>query len=579
MKFRHIILLIQLLTVSLLHAQSITWHNPMNEATPVLHGQAWQNELKGSYNRLPNRLESKVSKNVWSLSKQSAGEKIVFRTNSPSITIRYITTSKNFAMRHMPATGVSGVDLYAVDEDGKWIFCSPNFNYSYGDTCQYKFKDITYPKSCEYKGYEYHMYLPLYNGIKWLEIGIEEGYYFLYELPSLEKPIVIYGTSIAQGACASRPGMAWTNIVERDLQHPIINLGFSGSALMENGIQDVLNELEPSLYILDNMENMKVENVYESSLHCCHLLRESHPNTPILLVEHDGQPDLNVRASASEYVEINKELKKVFEQLNKEHIDQIYYLSCEEINLTTESFVEGIHPNDFGMVQTANAVKNKILDIFNEHIGYDLGYCTQNRDPYMWRQRHEQILKLNSERKPDVVLIGNSITHYWGGEPKAHIIRNQEAWEKMASGLNVHNLGFGWDRVENVLWRIYHGELDGYEAKKIFLLAGCNNIVFQTPEQVANGMIEIIKAVKIRQPKARIFQCGLMPRQGWGTQVLEVNNLVKAYLKDYPEVTYISLDALGEADGTLKNKYSLDGTHPNEDGYSLEAKILSKYIK
>ena len=560
-------------------AQEIKWYNPMEEAVPVLHGQAWQDELKGSYHRIPESLHAKTSEKLWPLSSNSAGEKLVFRTNSPEIRVKYITNSKSFAMRHMPSTGMSGVDLYAVDEHGTWTCCNPNFQYSFGDTCRYTYSQITYPSSCKEKGYEYHLYLPLYNGVDFLEIGVGNGSFFRYELPSQEKPIVIYGTSIAQGACASRPGMAWTNIVERTLQHPVINLGFSGSAKMEPGMQEVLNTLDPSLYILDNMENMKAEDVYESSLHCCHLLRESHPATPILLIEHSGQPDTLVsKPHADGYKAINRELKKVWETLQHEQMSDVYYLTCEEIGLDTESFVEGIHPNDYGMMINAKAVIKKVKEIFKENVSALFAPCTQNRDPYMWRDRHEQVLKLNAQEAPDIVMIGNSITHYFGGEPTAHIIRGQKAWENLTKGFKVHNLGFGWDRIENAMWRIYHGELDGYEAKKVFLLMGTNNVSLNTDEEIASGVLELVQAVKDKQPKAKIYVCGVMPRHGWGERVKGINKILQEKLKSHPEITYVSLDAMGDENGVLLEKYWHDGTHPNDKGYEAEAKILRPYF-
>lgn len=346
--------------------QNKTKYNPMNEAVPVLHGQAWQSELKGSYHRIPDRLESKCSKNVWSLAGNTAGEKLVFRTNSENITVRFINSSKSFAMRHMPATGMSGVDMYGKNDKGEWITCNPNFQYVFGDTCRYNYADLSYSAETKAKGREYHLYLPLYNGVEWMEISVDEGSLFSYVLPSKEKPILIYGTSIAQGACASRPGMAWTNIVDRTVNHPILNLGFSGSAKMEPAMQEVLNEVDACLYILDNMENMEAKNVYESSLHCCHLLRQSHPEAPILLVEHSGQPDTSIREKAKDYQNVNNELQKVYQTLKKENFKNLYYLTCEEIGLDTESFVEGIHPNDYGMRINARAISQKIKEIFKE---------------------------------------------------------------------------------------------------------------------------------------------------------------------------------------------------------------------
>lgn len=576
--------LLTLLVLSLslnLFSQEISWHNPMDEAIPILHGQGWQDELKGSYHRIPNRMEALLENNrtAWGQSKQCAGEKLVFRTNSETITIRYQTESKNYNMRHMPSTGVSGVDLYAVDENGKWTFCNTNFQYSFGDTIKYTFSGITYPTSANEKGYEFHLYLPLYNGLNWLEVGVKDGSFWRWEKPSLEKPIVIYGTSIAQGACASRPGMAWTNIVERTLQHPILNLGVSGSAKMEEPMQNLLNEVDASLFILDNMENMLAQDVYKTSLHCCRLLRENHPNTPILLVEHSGWPDQHIsNHSANSVDEINAELQKVYQELQKNNTNDIYYLTKEELGLDTESFVEGIHPNDYGMMINAKSIIKKIKEIFKENASETFTPCTQNRDPYMWRERHEDILKLNKEEKPDVVLIGNSITHYWGGKPTAHIIRGQEAWEKMSEGVIVHNLGFGWDRIENGLWRIYHGELDGYEAKKVFLLLGTNNVVKNTDQEIARGILELVQAVKDRQPKAKIYVCGIMPRHGWGPRVLEINKYLQENLKLYPEITYIPFDTLGDSEGVLLEEYWHDGTHPNAKGYEAEGKILREYI-
>ena len=87
-------------------------------------------------------------------------------------------------MRHMPSTGVSGVDLYAVDEDGKWTFCNTNFQYSFGDTVKYTFSGITYPPAANEKGYEFHLYLPLYNGLNWLEVGVKSGSFWRWEKPS-----------------------------------------------------------------------------------------------------------------------------------------------------------------------------------------------------------------------------------------------------------------------------------------------------------------------------------------------------------------------------------------------------------
>src|SRR5690606_29407719 len=86
---------------------------------------------------------------------------------------------------------------------------------------------------------------------------------------------------------------------------------------------------------------------------------------------------------------------------------------------------------------------------------------TQSRDSkyYNWLERHREILKLNQENPPENIIIGNSIIHYWGGEPGHLIKRGEAAWKKYLAPFQVRNFGFGSDRIENVLWRISHGEL------------------------------------------------------------------------------------------------------------------------
>lgn len=133
-------------------------------------------------------------------------------------------------MPHMLSTGVSGVDLYTMDCDGKQYWCAAN--YQFGDTIRYTYNDLTY-RNTHNNGNEFTLYLPLYNGVKSLQIGVPEGSRFDFVYPPSEKPIVIYGTSIAQGACASRPGMAWANILQRKLDMPIVNLGFSGNGQLD----------------------------------------------------------------------------------------------------------------------------------------------------------------------------------------------------------------------------------------------------------------------------------------------------------------------------------------------------------
>lgn len=223
------------------------WFNPQQAGFPVIQNQGWAPELEHSYARLPDRAEQMVRKEVWNLSRNSAGLAIHFYSNAPQIKIRY-TVSGSLSMPHMPATGVSGLDLYAVNGEGKWNFCFGN--YSFGDTIQYNYTPIGKDNYHD-RGFEYRLYLPLYNSVTWMEIGIPEETRFEFIPQSSEKPIVLYGTSIAQGACASRPAMAWSTIVQRSLGYPLINLGFSGNGQLEKEVLQLISETDARLYILD----------------------------------------------------------------------------------------------------------------------------------------------------------------------------------------------------------------------------------------------------------------------------------------------------------------------------------------
>ena len=205
-------------------------------------------ERKSWFDRLPASAEGQVTSAVWNLSRDSSGMMCRFKTDATAIHVHYKVTKANLGMPHMPATGVSGVDLYARDDSGKW-----------------KWVQVTKPATQEVKaeiikglapGYrEYAAYLPLYNGVEFMSIGVAKGSKFEGQ-PPREKPIVFYGTSITHGACASRPGMVHTAILGRRLDMPVVNLGFSGNGRMDKAVGDFLVQVDAAVYVIDCLPNM-----------------------------------------------------------------------------------------------------------------------------------------------------------------------------------------------------------------------------------------------------------------------------------------------------------------------------------
>lgn len=304
-----------------------------------LEGKGWQ-DTESVYDRLPAKAKGRVTGAVWGLSKHSSGIAVRFSTDTPVIQVRWTLQKRELAMPHMPATGVSGVDLYARDEEGQWRFVKVGVPTGHDSRAAFRVRP----------GQELLLYFPLYNGVDSLEIGIpEEARLFIPAESSRDRhaPLVFYGTSIVQGACASRPGMAATAITGRGLDIPVINLGFSGSGKMEIEMAELAAELEASVYVLDCLWNMSPDQVSERVAPFVNLLRSRRPDTPIVLVE-----DSHVRGLSP--TPKGRVLREVFDQLQSEGVTNLHFLSNRGmLGNDGEGTVDGTHPNDAGFVRQA----------------------------------------------------------------------------------------------------------------------------------------------------------------------------------------------------------------------------------
>jgi hypothetical protein len=162
-----------------------------------------------------------------------------------------------------------------------------------------------------------------------MEIGVPDSAEFKF-IPTLkEKPIVVYGTSIAQGGCASRPGMGWTNILSRKLDYPVINLAFSGNGPLEKELVDLIDEIDASLYIYDclpNMGSLSSEEVVKRTIYGVSKIREKH-DTPILLVDHIGYRNQEMNNASKESGDrMNSALKSAYDSLVNQGVKNIYHL-------------------------------------------------------------------------------------------------------------------------------------------------------------------------------------------------------------------------------------------------------------
>lgn len=555
------------------------WQDPMKAGFPVVQNQGWPGEIGYKYVRLPDRAKDQVRPPVWDLSRNAAGLAIHFYCNSPEITVRY-QVSGSHSMPHMQATGVSGLDLYSIDSEGQWGFCFGN--YSFGDTIQYSYKGLGKDKYHD-RGFEYRLYLPLYNTVEWMEIGTPEESELTFIPQSPEKPVVLYGTSIAQGACSSRPGMAWGNLLQRSLGYPLINLGFSGNGKLEKEVLNYVIEQDARLYILDCLPNLTQnteQEVTDLVVAAVKQIRATR-NAPILLVEHAGYSNAPTNKAQYElYTRLNEGSRKGFEKLQSEGIKDLYYLTHDELNYSPDAWVDYVHPSDFGAEAQATAVEKKVREILHIPVGNlpTTRPVTQRREPnnYEWQTRHRDLLAWIGNHPPKAVILGNSITHFWGGEPAAPRSNGSKSWKKIMEPAGFQNLGYGFDRIENVLWRVYHGELDGYEAEKVVLMIGTNNMGISSDREIVEGLRFLLSAIRERQPKASIKVMGILPRrehEDWVKNINhEISTMAKAAGCRFSDAGVFLL----KKDGKIDESLFLDGLHPNEKGYQLIAGTIAE---
>ena len=210
---------------------------------------------------------------------------------------------------------------------------------------------------------------------------------------------------------------------------------------------------------------------------------------------------------------------------------------------------------------------------------------TQGRDwrVYDWPARHAAAVALMRSRQPEIVMLGDSITHFWGGEPDGeHIAGRRTApkvWDRFFAGRRVVNLGYGWDRTENVLWRLHHGEFEGVAPRVVVLMIGTNNVTLNTPDEIASGVSAICDEIHQRSPATRILLLGIFPRgatpDGTREKVEAVNQRLATLDRPGGIVTYLDIgERFLAADRTISKEVMHDFLHPTTTGYEIWAAAM-----
>lgn len=200
---------------------------------------------------------------------------------------------------------------------------------------------------------------------------------------------------------------------------------------------------------------------------------------------------------------------------------------------------------------------------------------------------HEQLIEKARRGGIDIYFLGDSITRRWGTSDAAYR-EFFDNWRRNFFGWNAANFGWGADTVQNILWRVSNGELDGVNPKIVVLLAGTNNVGnaprdgVDTPvvNDVAQGIGAVISVVRAKAPAATIVLTGVTPRRdrNGGTTVMPTIDAINARLAslaDGARIRYVDISGkLANRDGVLVDGVTVDGLHLSVAGYQIWADAL-----
>lgn len=301
------------------------------------------------------------------LAEQSAGIQVKFETDSAQIFIRVKLRSK-FDMTNMTQVGQCGADLYVYDERMN--------DYVLHDVARYQFDGTSYEVSLSRfanlprKLRKYIINLPLYMAVETFEIGLDNGAFVQPVAFSDKRRIAVYGTSITQGCCASRPGMASTNILSRALDVEVMNLGFSGCCMMEREMGEILGKREKiDLLIVDPEGNAGIDDRMErNSEPFFDEFFRYKPDVPVIIYSRvlfsmDLYDDFRIR--------LREYYKGFLQKLAKKYRDRgykLYFADGSKImpGNFTEYYVDGIHPTDTGQKYIADSYRREVEKIWSK---------------------------------------------------------------------------------------------------------------------------------------------------------------------------------------------------------------------
>lgn len=311
------------------------------------------------YWRLPANLKDSCRPDLWNRQQCSAGIAVRFATDSRSIGVKY-SLLFNAHMLHMADTGIKGTDLYILEGDSVWRHVNTNRPRIVNDSL--KLVEATYVSNLDGAMHEYMIYMPLYDGVENLYVKVDKDARITPGNPAVidsSRKIMAYGTSILQGGCASRTGMAATNIIGRELNAEVVNLGFSGEGKMDSYIASTFAAMDDvDLFLLDPIPNCTEMMCDTLTYDFVKTIAAAHPNTPVVYVAGPIYPYARYDSHFGNYLpKKNAAALRNIKRLQDEGFKNIYWI--DSVNLDgpeDDGTVDGIHLTDLGFRHYADHV-------------------------------------------------------------------------------------------------------------------------------------------------------------------------------------------------------------------------------
>lgn len=380
-----------------------------------------------------------------------------------------------------------------------------------------------------------------------------------------------------------------------------MNLGFSGDRTgnvlwrLDNGELDGVNPKVAVVMIgTNNVGGNTASQIAEGIQAVCRKIKEKCPKTRVLLLgifprgtatSSDRGKVLNANRALADWAKSTGEVE--FQDIGDVFLDA-------RGEIPKDIMPDMLHPFALGYRKWAMAMEPYLAKMLGDKpvTTYDPRNSavvpdTQNRDYplYDWMPRHQEVLNYHAKNKPNLVFIGDSITHYFGGPPvDDQHKRGTDVWNFFFGFRKASNLGFGWDRTENVLWRLEHGELDGIAPRAVVLLIGTNNLDVNTPAEIRDGIAAVLDLIRAKQPKSKIVLLGVLPRgqtpdNPYRAKIADLNALLPETARAKGAL-YLDLSrALLESDGTIAKETMSDFLHPTARGYRRLAEALEPTLR